>query len=195
MQYTVPQSVINLCPNTTSLLPLPTPVSHPFVSTGVTCRHQFPIRQNNIHPILPACDWEISEWSKPTNRIYGARINEQTEPSLIALLNNGCLFGNHFPISQRFYTSSARPVPLVLVSFLLFLYGGSVCLFDLMSLGTSWTLSDDAQLIASLLRRRVLLSLKHLLLWFMLSLSRETKGQMVLMLHLIQSQNFFQTFC
>lgn len=94
-------SVINSCFNTARLPPsFFSPVSRPFVLTGVTCRHQFPIRQNNIHPILPACDWEISKWSKPTNRIYSARINEETEPSLIALLNNGCLFGNHFPISQ-----------------------------------------------------------------------------------------------
>lgn len=93
----------HLFPHTSNTpLPLTTPVGRPFVSTGVTCRHQLPIRQCNIRPILPACDWEILEWSKPTNLIYRASINKEIVPSLIALLNNGCLFGNHFPISHHF---------------------------------------------------------------------------------------------
>lgn len=86
----------------TSSLPPPCSCRLSIRLTGVTCRHQLPIRQCNIRPILPACDWEILEWSKPTNLIYRASINKEIVPSLIALLNNGCLFGNHFPISHHF---------------------------------------------------------------------------------------------
>lgn len=94
-------SIVISSPHTSSF-PFLAPADPPFVSTSVTCRHQLPIRQCNIRPILPACDWEILEWSKPTNLIYRASINKEIVPSLIALLNNGCLFGNHFPISQHF---------------------------------------------------------------------------------------------
>lgn len=88
--------------------PLPAPEGHPFVLTSVTCRHQLPIRQCNIRPILPACDWEILEWSKLTNLIYRASRNKEIVPSLIALLNNECLFGNHFPISHYLPLNQAR---------------------------------------------------------------------------------------
>lgn len=91
--------LLNPALHSSSLLPLLAPVGRPFVLTGVTRRHQLPIRQCNIRPILPVCDWEILEWSKATNLIYTASINKEIVPSLIALLNNGCLFGNHFPIS------------------------------------------------------------------------------------------------
>lgn len=90
--------------------PLLVSVGHPFVSIGVTCRHQLPIRQCNILPILPPCDCEILEWSKLTNLIYRASINKEIVPSLIALLNNGCLFGNHFPISHHFPSDRPRRV-------------------------------------------------------------------------------------
>lgn len=86
----------------TSNLPLPAPVGRPFFLTGVTCHRQLPIRQCNIRPILPVYDWEILKWSKATNLIYRASINKEIVPSLIALLNNGCLFGNHFSISHHF---------------------------------------------------------------------------------------------
>lgn len=82
-----------------SMLP---PVGRPFILTDVACRHQLPIRECNIHPILLVCEWEILEWSEPTNLIYKAGINKEIVPSLIALLNNGCVFGNHFSISHHF---------------------------------------------------------------------------------------------
>lgn len=172
-------------------------MGRPFVSTGVTCRHQLPIRQCNIRPILPACDWEILEWSKPTNLIYRASINKEIVPSLIALLNNGCLFGNHFPISHHFPLDWPSRVLFffLVLSFVPFscipsctpwhagVPGNSATALErftrvaptklFVSLTQSiWGLSwlSVVTLIASLLRRRVLLWLKHFVFWFILLL-------------------------
>ena len=182
-------STVISSPHTSSLPPL-APVGRPFVLTGVTCRHQLPIRQCNIRPILPVCDWEILEWSKPTNLIYRASINKEIVPSLIALLNNGCLFGNHFPISHHFPID--RPGRVLSFSFLLslslfpYFHPSSFLFCPLLhsSLYISkphslslWPKvsgdSSDATVIPSLLRRRVLLWLKHFVFWFILSLFRD----------------------
>lgn len=116
-------------------------VGRPFVSACVTCRHQLPIRQCNIPPILPACDWEILKWSKPTNVIYRASISKEIVPSLIALLNNGCVFGNHFPISHHFpldWPSSPR-----LISVLSSLQIGRYTFIRWSPLKQQWEASDS----------------------------------------------------
>ena len=137
MQHYTQQSSLLLTPPASTLL---APAGRPFVLIGVTCHHQLPIRQYNIRQILPACDWEILKWSKPTNLIYRASINKEIVPFLIALLNNGCLFGNHFPISHHFPLDWPSWVFFPFFSILPVFLSLFCCLFDFLSLSFSCTL-------------------------------------------------------